>query len=189
MDGMVDKMKDKVKKEDSRIVDTGKEDIDDTKDTKDTKDVKDVKDVKQDVRPEKSEKVEKPDKVKTTSSTASTPVDLSEVVVEKIRREKVIVRNVYADIYTVNNLHIKGYVMFETTYDHLRLPELFALADRCKTGFIVVQNAEVYRSGAVETLVARYQFLAVSVSIVTMMSARAVSKEELVKLKVKAGKK
>lgn len=181
MDGMMNKV------EASKNIDT--KDMKDTKVAKDAKEIKDVKDARQDTKLEKTEKVEKADRVKTATPAASTPADLSEVVVEKIRREKVIVRNVYADIYTVNNLHIKGYVMFETTYDHLRLPELFALADRCKTGFIVVQNAEVYRSGAVETLVARYQFLAVSVSIVTMMSARAVSKEELVNLKVKAGKK
>lgn len=76
------------------------------------------------------------------------------------------------DIYTITNLHITGIVTVKTQYDHLRTDEIVRLADRNKTGFIVLEDAEVYRSGAVETLLRKDKFTAVSVYSIVSLSVR-----------------
>jgi hypothetical protein len=82
------------------------------------------------------------------------------------------------DIYTTTNLHIRGFVMIKTQYDHLRIGELVKLADRNKTGFIAVSNAEFYRSGAVETLIRRDSHCAVSVYSIVSISAKEVEEQD-----------
>jgi len=82
------------------------------------------------------------------------------------------------DIYTTTNLHIRGVVIIKTPYNHLRIGELVKLADRNKTGFIAVSNAEFYRSGAVETLIRKDSHCAVSVYSIVSISAKEVEEQD-----------
>jgi len=90
---------------------------------------------------------------------------------EQNKRARRKLKEVYVDIYTTTNLHIKGKVIIKTKYDHLRIDELVKLADRNKTGFIVVNNAEVYRAGSVESLIRKDEHCAVSVYSIVSISA------------------
>jgi hypothetical protein len=69
-------------------------------------------------------------------------------------------------------------VIVKTPYNHLRIGEFVKLADRNKTGFIAVDNAEVYRSGAVETLIRRDSHCAVSVYSIVSISAKEVKEQD-----------
>jgi len=81
------------------------------------------------------------------------------------------------DIYTTTNLHIRGIVVIGSAYDHLRIGEFVKLADRDRTGFIAVDNAEIYRSGAVETFIRRDNHCAVSVYSIVSISAKEVEEQ------------
>ena len=93
-------------------------------------------------------------------------------------KDKPQLKKFIVDIYTTTNLHIRGVVIIKTPYNHLRIGELVKLADRNKTGFIAVDNAEIYRSGAVETPIRRDSHCAVSVYSIVSISAKEVEEQD-----------
>jgi hypothetical protein len=103
-------------------------------------------------------------------------------------KNKAQLKKFVVDIYTTTNLHIRGVVVIRTIYNHLRIGEFVKLADRNKTGFIAVDNAEIYRSGAVETLIRRDSHCAVSVYSIVSISAKEVEEGEKRKEKAKETK-
>jgi hypothetical protein len=103
-------------------------------------------------------------------------------------KNKAQLKKFIVDIYTTTNLHIRGVVIIKTPYNHLRIGEFVKLADRNKTGFIAVDNAEVYRAGAVETPIRRDSHCAVSVYSIVSISAKEVEEGEKGKEKTKEAK-
>jgi len=93
-------------------------------------------------------------------------------------KSKAQLKKFIVDIYTTTNLHIRGVVKVKTIYNHLRIGEFVKLADRNKTGFIAVENAEIYRSGAVETPIRRDSHCAVSVYSIVSISAKEVEEQD-----------
>jgi len=93
-------------------------------------------------------------------------------------KNKAQLKKFVVDIYTTTNLHIRGIVIIKTIYNHLRIGEFVKLADRNKTGFIAVENAEIYRSGAVETPIRRDSHCAVSVYSIVSISAKEVEEQD-----------
>ena len=93
-------------------------------------------------------------------------------------KSKAQLKKFVVDIYTTTNLHIRGIVIVKTIYNHLRIGEFVKLADRNKTGFIAVENAEIYRSGAVETPIRRDSHCAVSVYSIVSISAKEVEEQD-----------
>jgi len=103
-------------------------------------------------------------------------------------KNKAQLKKFVVDIYTTTNLHIRGVVIVKTPYNHLRIGELVKLADRNKTGFIAVEDAEFYRAGAVETPIRRDSHCAVSVYSIVSISAKEVEQDEKGKDKTKEAK-
>jgi len=103
-------------------------------------------------------------------------------------KNKAQLKKFVVDIYTTTNLHIRGIVLVKTVYNHLRIGELVKLADRNKTGFIAVEDAEIYRAGAVETPIRRDAHCGISVYSIVSISAKEVEEGEKRKEKTKQTK-